>query len=128
MSGTTRAAAALLSILAVAGCAGDGGGGTGSEAPGAELPACDPDDGGLSLPDGFCATVVAEDVGEARHLTVAPNGDVYVAVYGTDSVPGGVVALRDTTGDGKADVRKSYDLDGGTGISLHDGYLYVAPD
>lgn len=122
MSSTARAAAALLTLVAVAGCAGEGGGGAG------DRPACDPDDGGLSLPDGFCAAVVAEDVGEARHLAVAPNGDVYVAVYGTDDVEGGIVALRDTTGDGAVDVREEYDLDGGTGISLRGGWLYFAPD
>ena len=125
MSGTTRAASVLLTLFALAGCAGDGGGGAGGQAAG---PACDPDDGGLSLPDGFCATVVAEDVGEARHLTVAPNGDIYVAAYGTDEVEGGIVALRDTTGDAKADVRQEYAIDGGTGINLRDGWVYFAPD
>ena len=42
-------------------------------------PACDPDNGGLTLPPGFCAAVVAENVGRARHLVVAPNGDVFVS-------------------------------------------------
>jgi len=124
MSGITRAAAAFLSLFTVVGCAGEGGGGAGGQAG----PACDPDDGGLTLPDGFCATVVAEDVGEARHLAVAPNGDIYVAVYGTQDVEGGVVALRDTTGDAKADIRQEYAIDGGTGITLRDGWLYFAPD
>src|SRR5256886_17328251 len=41
--------------------------------------ACDPDNGGITLPQGFCALVVANDVGTARHLAVAPNGDLYVA-------------------------------------------------
>jgi len=30
------------------------------------LPACDPDNGGLKLPQGFCALIVATDVGTAR--------------------------------------------------------------
>ena len=29
------------------------------------------------MPAGFCALVVAEGLGTARHLTVAPNGDVF---------------------------------------------------
>jgi hypothetical protein len=60
---------------------------------------CDPDDGGLQLPDGFCALVVADDLGRGRHLTVADNGDIYVKLRDADN--GGIVALRDTTGDGR---------------------------
>ena len=41
-------------------------------------PACDPDSGGLKLPQGFCALVVADELGAARHLTVGANGDLYV--------------------------------------------------
>ena len=29
---------------------------------------CDPDNGGLKLPQGFCALVVADNLGAARHL------------------------------------------------------------
>jgi len=90
--------------------------------PAAALPACDPDDGGLTLPDGFCALVVARDVGGARHLAVRANGDVFVA-QGDRS--GGVTALRDTSGDGRADVRSHFGEDPATGIALRDGWLYV---
>ena len=41
--------------------------------------ACDPDNGGITLPQGFCALVVADDVGTARHMAVASNGDLFVA-------------------------------------------------
>src|SRR5207237_5421174 len=44
------------------------------------LPACDPGNAGLTLPEGFCAVVVADQVGTARHLVVAPNGDLFVAI------------------------------------------------
>ena len=68
-------------------------------------PSCDPDNGGITLPAGFCALVVADGLGEARHLAVAPNGDVYVALMRGrggrgQAGPGGVVALRDGDGDG----------------------------
>ncbi len=92
-------------------------------------PACDPDDGGLSLPHGFCALVVADGVGAARHLAVAPNGDVFVAVDNSRSGgAGGVVALRDSDGDGRADLRERFGENGGSGIALRDGWLYFAPN
>ena len=51
---------------------------------------------GLDLPDGFCAVLVGSDLGEVRHITIAPNGDIFAAVEGGE----GVLALRDTNGDG----------------------------
>src|SRR5436190_24032589 len=39
-------------------------------------PACDPDNGGIKLPTGFCAQVVANNLGVARQMAVAPNGDL----------------------------------------------------
>jgi len=85
----------------------------------AALPACDPDNGGITLPAGFCAVVVADQVGAPRHLAVAPNGDLFVALAGRrgGGGGGGILALRDTSGDGKADVQQSIGSEGGTGIS-----------
>ena len=45
-----------------------------------QQPACDSDNGGITLPDGFCAAVVADGLGTARHIEVAANGDVYVSL------------------------------------------------
>src|SRR4051812_26441579 len=66
---------------------------------------------GITLPPGFCATVFADDIGHARHLVVAPDGTVYVNTwsgryYGnTPPHTGGfLVALKDTKGDGHADL------------------------
>ena len=93
--------------------------------------ACDPDNGGLTLPPGFCALVVAENVGRARHLAVTRTGDIYVAVNpardGSD--PGRFIALRDKDGDGRADVvRPILDNVGGNGVALHPNgsFLYFA--
>ncbi|HVN05484.1 MAG TPA: hypothetical protein VMT86_13760 [Bryobacteraceae bacterium] len=83
--------------------------------------ACDPDNGGLTLPSGFCALVVANDLGEARHAVVAPNGDLYVALMN-----GGVVALHDANGDGRFEVKEKFGSGSATGIALHDGYLWIA--
>jgi glucose/arabinose dehydrogenase len=99
---------------------------------------CDKDNGGLKLPPGFCASVFADNLGRARHLIVAPNGDVYVntwsSVY-TDlkNAPGGyIVALRDANRDGRAEVIERFGpvhrdglAGGGTGIAVHRGALYV---
>ena len=93
--------------------------------------ACDPDNGGITLPQGFCALVVANDVGTSRHMAVAPNGDLYVATNtrgarGGPQTGGGVVALRDTNGDGKFDVREQISSGATTGVALRNGYLYMA--
>ena len=96
---------------------------------GAAGPACDPDNGGLKLPPGFCAAVVAENIGPARHLAVAPNGDLYVSTRnGGRGATGGVVALHDSDGDGKMDKREQFGTDGATGVALRNGYVYIRDD
>jgi len=100
--------------------------------------ACAADNGGLTLPAGFCATVFADSLGHARHLVVAPNGVVYVNTWsgnyygnGTPHPGGFLVALQDTSGDGRADVITRFGPSaqqgghGGTGIGLHAGALYA---
>lgn len=91
----------------------------------ADAPKCDADNGGIKLPAGFCAVVAADGLGAARHLAVAANGDVYVALQGTGE-KGGVVALRDTNGDGRFEVKEHFGDASTTGIGLRNGYLYVA--
>lgn len=88
---------------------------------------CSPDNGGITLPQGFCAVLVADGIGAARHLTVNKNGDVYVALS-DEHDGGGIAALRDTDGDGRADVTKYFGDYTGTGIAIRDGYLYFAPN
>jgi glucose/arabinose dehydrogenase len=109
-----------------------------AEARGDTSAACPAGNGGITLPPGFCATVFADSVGHARHMAVAPNGIVYVNTwsgryYGnTPPRRGGfLIALRDTTGDGVADVRARFGDSvqsggsGGTGIALHRGALFA---
>ena len=88
----------------------------------AATPVCDADNGSLKLPPGFCALVVANDLGTARHIAVAPGGDLYVALQGK----GGVAALHDSKGDGHFDVKETIGEGSATGVALHNGYLYVA--
>ena len=99
---------------------------------------CPGENPGITLPPGFCATVFADNLGHARHMAVAGNGVVYVntwsgTYYGNDKPPPGefLVALKDTDGDGKADVisrfgeTKAQGSAGGTGIALYNGALYA---
>ena len=81
---------------------------------------CAPDNGGITLPNGFCATVFADSLARPRHLTVAPNGDVFVALQS-----GGVIALRDGNGDGVADERSKFGEFHASEVALFDGYLYT---
>jgi glucose/arabinose dehydrogenase len=95
-----------------------------------ELPKSDADNGGLVMPGGFEALVVADSTGSARHLAVNQNGDIYVKLR--KIVPkGGSVALRDTNNDGKADIIKNFgnyqDPDGyGTAMRIYKDYLYFS--
>jgi glucose/arabinose dehydrogenase len=100
-------------------------------APASAAPACDADNGGLKLPQGFCAMAVADGLGYARHAVAAANGDLYVALRASGGKPGGLVALRDSKGDGHFDVMQKFgdglaDNGSATGIALHEGHLYVA--
>jgi glucose/arabinose dehydrogenase len=89
----------------------------------AQQPPCAPDNGGLALPEGFCAVKVADQLGAVRHLVVAPNGDLLAAV---DRAGGGVTVLRDTSGDGRADLQRHFGPGAGSGIALGGGYLYFS--
>ncbi|MEZ5263855.1 MAG: hypothetical protein R2755_19250 [Acidimicrobiales bacterium] len=83
---------------------------------------------GITLPDGLCASVFADGLVGARHLSVAPDGTVYVAIAdapGGDP-DGGVVALRDDDGDGHAEHIERFGERGGNGVTVHDGWLYLA--
>jgi glucose/arabinose dehydrogenase len=87
-------------------------------------PKCDADNAGLKLPAGFCATVFADSVLGARHIWVSPQGDVFVSSQSQNA--GGIWGLRDTNGDGKADVRTRF-ASGirSSEVAMFDGYLYA---
>jgi glucose/arabinose dehydrogenase/mono/diheme cytochrome c family protein len=95
-------------------------------------------DAGIVLPRGFCATIFADKIGHARQMVVAPNGALYVntwsgVYYNNDTPPPGgfLVALKDTKGDGHADVISRFGETvasgghGGTGIGLYKGALFA---
>jgi glucose/arabinose dehydrogenase len=75
--------------------------------------------------------VFAQGVSGARHIVVAPNGDVFV---NTEPSRGGgartgdsgtIVALRDTDRDGKSDLQRRFGSTGGTGIALDGNVVYA---
>src|SRR5262245_30301356 len=45
---------------------------------------CTQDNSGLTLPEGFCATVFADGIGHARHVVVGPSGALYVNTWSGD--------------------------------------------
>jgi glucose/arabinose dehydrogenase len=129
MNKNANIALALLSMLLVTA--------TGT-ANAADTAVCD--HAGLTLPNGFCATVFADNLGHARHLAVAEDGLVYVNTWDSDYFTGAVhsggflIALKDSKGAGIADSVRRFGpthesgAHGGTGIALFDGYLYAESD
>ncbi|MEI9985802.1 MAG: PQQ-dependent sugar dehydrogenase [Aliidongia sp.] len=99
---------------------------------------CPGDNGGITLSPGFCASVFAENLGHTRHMVVAPNGVVYVnswsgRYYHNDKPPAGgfLLALKDSKGDGHADIVQRFGETtadgsaGGTGIAFYKDAVYA---
>ncbi|HKL67259.1 MAG TPA: hypothetical protein VJ877_05150, partial [Bacteroidales bacterium] len=87
----------------------------------------DEGNGGINLPEGFKALVVADDIGRGRHIDINDNGDIYMALRRPEN-GSGIAALRDTTGDGRADIVKYFGEYPGTGMEIYNGYLYFGGD
>ena len=79
----------------------------------------------LMLPANFAVTIVADSTPKpARHIAVRDNGDIYIKSRSDKN--SSIIALRDSDGDGKADIQEGFGKYGGTGIGIHDGYLYAS--
>ncbi|MEP7323688.1 MAG: c-type cytochrome [Saprospiraceae bacterium] len=86
----------------------------------------------LYVPDDFEVTVVVDSIsGGARHIAVSDQGDIYVKLM----VPkhGANAALRDTNGDGRADIIKTFGTYKelgryGTTMRIYNGYLYYSTE
>jgi glucose/arabinose dehydrogenase len=84
----------------------------------------------INLPSGFRIQVFAEGLENPRVMRVAPNGDVYVA----EREAGRVRLLRDSNGDGRADVSRvvgdgfRQDLRGVHGLAMRDGRLFMVTE
>lgn len=89
--------------------------------------ACEAGNGGISLPDGFCARVFADELGRVRHIAAAPDGRLF-AILRQPSGGRGLVALRDANGDGQAETVHRFGDFAGTGVAVHEGWLYASSD
>jgi glucose/arabinose dehydrogenase len=84
----------------------------------------------LHLPPGFRITIFAEGLEQPRVIRAAPGGAVFVA----ERKAGRVRLLRDTDGDGRADVSRvvgtglGSGLQGVHGLAVRDGRLYIATE
>ena len=79
-----------------------------------------------SSPTGFCALVVADNIGPARHLTVAQNGDLFVAL---EDSRGKRRRHRRPARQGRRrphGCHRAIRSGRGTGIEMRKGYLYFA--
>src|SRR6187455_2615346 len=90
ISALIRTAAALAMVSAIGACSKpaaqsqDASAADGQARSAAASTGCEPGNGGIALPDGYCASVFADNLGHARHLAVASNGDVYVNTWFTE--------------------------------------------
>jgi glucose/arabinose dehydrogenase len=89
-----------------------------SEAPATDLPLDK-----IVLPDGFSIAIYAEEVPNARAMSLSPNGTLFVGSRGE----GKVHAVVDSDGDYRADQVYVIDeeLTMPTGLAFHEGDLYV---
>ena len=78
---------------------------------------------GLTVPAGFEASAIAENLGGARHLVVTPQGDIYIHLAGPKNGKG-ILELHED--GGKATIKSSFASFGGTGIAIKNGYLYAS--
>ena len=93
----------------------------------AESAPCSQEADGLKLAEGLCTAAFARDAGPVRNLVVAPNGDLFVALRARkDESQGGVLALRDADGDGRAERRERFGEGDAHGIQLTGTHLYLA--
>jgi glucose/arabinose dehydrogenase len=79
----------------------------------------------IKLPTGFGVSVFHDNLGRARHIAVAPNGDVYVKLERLKEGKG-IYRLADANKDGVADQVSGFGDYIGTGIAVKDGYLYAS--
>jgi glucose/arabinose dehydrogenase len=78
---------------------------------------------GLTLPAGFKANIVAENLGGTRHIAVTPQGDVYIKLERPKNGKG-ILMLRENAG--KMEVKAAFGDYGGTGLAIKNGYLYAS--
>jgi glucose/arabinose dehydrogenase len=117
-----RAFISLIAVVTLGACDGDSGSAR-----------TDADPVGIELPPGFTATIFADGLQSPRHMAVRANGDVYVTLRGgasqltPTSAHGGIVGMRDTNADGRADDVETFGpADTDTGMAISGDTLYFS--
>lgn len=87
----------------------------------------DVDNGTLKVPGGFGAITVSAATGRARHIAVNSKGDVFIKLSELKNGKG-ILVLKDSTGDGRADIETGFGNFTGTGIAIKNGYLYASSE
>lgn len=85
-----------------------------------------PENPTLRVPDGFMVNVFAEGLNSPRWLALTPTGDVLVTETGQNRIR----LLRDTNGDGAADVTETFagaenGLNRPFGMAFSNGYFFL---
>jgi len=83
------------------------------------------DNAGLTLPSGFSANIIADNIGGVRHIVVTAQNEIYVKLKGLEKGKG--ILLLHQNGD-KAEIKTGFGTFGGTGIGIKNGYLYASSD
>ena len=91
--------------------------------PGQNLPVSVADNAGLTLPAGFSASMVANNLGGVRHIAITKEGAIYAKLARAKNGKG-ILFLKDN--NGSLQQQNGFGDYGGTGMRIHDGYLYAS--
>ena len=80
---------------------------------------------GLKLPAGFKATLFADTIGSARHISITSNGVVFAKLMYPNKAGKSIIRLEDKNNDGVADKISGWGKYGGTGIFVKGKSLYA---
>jgi glucose/arabinose dehydrogenase/cytochrome c5 len=92
--------------------------------------------GGLSLSPGFCASVIADNLGHVRHMAQGPDGTIYANTWSGMYFPnapapqGGFLVAIKPRGDGQAETARfgqsaADGVAGGSGVAVYKGHVYA---
>jgi len=82
-----------------------------------------PESAGLTVPSGFESSIVADNLGSARHIAITSEGNIYVKLNKAKNGKG-ILYLHQA--DGQATVVNGFGDYAGTGMYIKDGYLYAS--
>lgn len=99
-----------------------------AEGPAAASSGCPEGNASLELPAGFCAEIIADNLGFVRNIVAAPDGRLYVTLRNQRLGLGGLLMLsgRDHTGF-YTKIERITD-EPGIGIGIHGNHLYFGAD